>query len=87
MEKGEFCTTDADCPTTDKQVFAACKCGFSDTGSKFCDIEGGDDEWVAATEAFALYVETSLNCHSAEGWGECHENEYFLDWKCKEYKA
>jgi hypothetical protein len=37
-----------DCPTTDPAIFAKCKCGHTSKGTKYCDVEGGDDEWVEA---------------------------------------
>jgi hypothetical protein len=40
--------SDLDCPTTDPAQFAKCKCGHTAKGTKYCDIEGGDDEWVEA---------------------------------------
>lgn len=49
--KGGVCMSDLDCPTTDPALFAKCKCGHTSKGTKYCDIEGGDDEW---TEAYAL---------------------------------
>lgn len=49
--KGGVCMSDLDCPTTDPAIFAKCKCGHTSKGTKYCDIEGGDDEW---TEAYAL---------------------------------
>lgn len=46
--KGKICTSDFDCPSTDPLRFTACKCGHNDKGNKYCDIEGGDDEWAEA---------------------------------------
>ena len=43
--------SDLDCITTDPALFAKCKCGHTAKGTKYCDIEGGDDEW---TESYAL---------------------------------
>ena len=43
--------SDLDCPTTDPALFAKCKCGHTSKGTKYCDIEGGDEEW---TEAYSL---------------------------------
>ena len=40
-----------DCPTTDPAIFANCKCGHTSKGTKYCDVEGGDDEW---TEAYSF---------------------------------
>jgi hypothetical protein len=40
-----------DCPTTDPSQWAKCKCGHTSKGTKYCDIEGGDDEWL---EAYSL---------------------------------
>jgi hypothetical protein len=45
-----------DCPTTDPAIFAKCVCGHTSKGTKYCDIEGGDDEW---TEAYDL-VSTAI---------------------------
>ena len=28
-----------------------------------------------------------MNCHTAEGFGPCHETSLYLDWRCKELKA
>ena len=46
LNQGKICTSDLDCPTTDPQKYASCKCGHNAKGTKYCDIEGGDDEWT-----------------------------------------
>eukprot|EP00347_Sterkiella_histriomuscorum_P015610 403356376 len=84
---GKPCLSDADCTTSDTNSLAKCKCGFSTKGLKYCDIEGGDQQWLDAADAFSSYQDHSLNCHAAEGFGPCHENSLYLDWKCKELKA
>lgn len=48
FKKGKICTSDKDCPTTDPQKYASCKCGHNAKGTRYCDIEGGDDEWTDA---------------------------------------
>lgn len=48
--KGKICTSNLDCATTDPTKFAKCKCGHNAKGTKYCDLEGGDEEW---TDAFA----------------------------------
>ena len=50
--------SDLDCPTTDPAQFAKCKCGHTAKGTKYCDIEGGDDEWL---EAYSLVRFDSSN--------------------------
>ena len=55
--KGGVCMSDLDCPTTDPALFAKCKCGHTSKGTKYCDVEGGDDEW---TDAYALVSILSL---------------------------
>ena len=50
--------SDLDCPTTDPAQFAKCKCGHTAKGTKYCDIEGGDDEWL---EAYSLVRLNSPN--------------------------
>ena len=47
--------SDLDCPTTDPAQFAKCKCGHTAKGTKYCDIEGGDDEWLEAYSLVRLY--------------------------------
>ena len=54
--KGLACLSDADCPTSDTATQASCKCGFSTKGLKYCDIEGGDTEWLAAAAAVLIYL-------------------------------
>lgn len=39
---GKPCLSDADCPTSDSNTYAKCKCGFSTKGLKYCDITAGD---------------------------------------------
>lgn len=46
--QGRSCTTNRECPTTEAEVYAACKCGYSSKGLKYCDLAGGDDEWTDA---------------------------------------
>lgn len=53
--KGQTCTTDSDCPTSDDNIFAQCKCGYNTGGLKYCDIEADDDEWAEATQLFKNY--------------------------------
>ena len=48
--------SDQDCPTTDPSVFAPCKCGHTAKGTKYCDILGGDDEWVASYALVSNYT-------------------------------
>lgn len=48
INKGKTCLSDADCPTSDTNTFAKCRCGFSTKGLKYCDIEGGDEAWLLA---------------------------------------
>lgn len=79
--------SDLDCPTTDPAKFAKCKCGHTAKGTKYCDIEGGDEEWVEANDLFEKYFERSYDCHSAEGFGECNNNQFYKDWKCAVAKA
>ena len=43
--------SDLDCITTDPALFAKCKCGHTQKGTSYCDIEGGDDEWL---DSYAL---------------------------------
>lgn len=69
--KGGVWTTDANWPTSDSNVFAACKCGYNNAGNSYCDIEAGDDEWELATEIFQEYSILSLDWHTSEGYGQC----------------
>jgi hypothetical protein len=55
--KGGVCMSDLDCPTTDPAIFAKCKCGHTSKGTKYCDVEGGDDEW---TESYDLVYSTLI---------------------------
>jgi hypothetical protein len=34
--------------------YASCKCGHNGKGTKYCDIEGGDDEWTDTFEKVKL---------------------------------
>lgn len=52
---GLSCLSDLDCPTSDTNTYAKCKCGYSTKGQKYCDIEGGDDLWLNAATAFTAY--------------------------------
>lgn len=95
--KGGVCMSDLDCPTTDPAIFAKCKCGHTSKGTKYCDVEGGDDEWTEAYDFVSLYFlkfvkfekyfERSYDCHSAEGFGACNSNQYYNQWKCAVAKA
>lgn len=86
--KGKVCTTDADCPTTDSNVNAKCKCGFNTNGDKYWDIEAGDDEWVKATNLFNDYHLLNLDCHTGEGYGKCgQEDSIYSQYRCAEFKA
>ena len=88
LNKGKPCQTDQDCPTSDGLVFAKCLCGVNNKGTKYCDIEGGDNEWIEAKDKFLLYNEASFNCHTAEGFGKCRaESDVFKEYKCAEFKA
>lgn len=53
--KGKTCTTNADCPTSDDNVFANCKCGYNSGGNMYCDIEADDSQWTKATRLFKAY--------------------------------
>jgi hypothetical protein len=52
--KGMVCTSDLDCPTTDSSIYAECKCGHNAKGLRYCDIEGGDQEWIDAFTAVRI---------------------------------
>jgi hypothetical protein len=54
--KGDACSSNSDCPTSDSNVFAECKCGHNSKGSKYCDLGGGDDEWTKAFEAVSILL-------------------------------
>ena len=49
--KGQVCKTDNDCPSSRTGQYSNCRCGFNFNGSKYCDTEGGDNEWVLARTA------------------------------------
>ena len=53
--KGGVCMSNLDCPTTDPSTFANCKCGHTAKGTKYCDIEGGDDEWIEANTLVSTF--------------------------------
>lgn len=59
--KGKVCTTDLDCPTTDPLKYAKCKCGHNAKGTKYCDIEGGDEEWTSAFENVSYSIILTLS--------------------------
>jgi len=52
--------SDLDCPTTDPAIFAKCKCGHTSKGTKYCDIEGGDEEWTEAYSFVSFYRDQIL---------------------------
>lgn len=54
LKKGESCSIDSDCPTNAGLYYAKCKAGFTTGGAKYCDIEGGDREWIEARNAVIL---------------------------------
>ena len=54
--KGGVCMSNLDCPTTDPAIFAKCVCGHTSKGTKYCDIEGGDDEWTEANDLVITHV-------------------------------
>ena len=55
LNKGKECTTDQDCPTNVPSRYAKCRGGFTkDSGKMYCDIEGEDEEWVAAKNAVII---------------------------------
>jgi len=85
--KGQVCLTDNDCPTSRTGVYASCKCGYNVNGTKYCDVEGGDEEWMQAREAFVEYIQASKACHNAARWSECGNKEAYSKWRCAEYKA
>jgi hypothetical protein len=85
--KGRACKSDKDCPTTDPDAFAKCRCGFSTKGTKYCDIEGADDEWVNSVTSFQSYIENTLDCHTAEGFGICNNTAVYKTYKCAELQA
>ncbi len=49
--KGKACASSTDCPTSISGQYTACRCGLNNNGQKYCDAEGGDQEWVAARDA------------------------------------
>lgn len=91
--KGEICGKDIEieesrtCPTSRTDYNAACLPAFESTASTRCDIDGGDDEWVEAREAFAEYMTLSKVCHNAARWSECGATEAYKKWRCAEIKA
>ena len=87
LNKGKFCNSDLDCPTTDSSKYAKCKCAVSAEGKSFCDIEGGDDEWLQVMTSYENYIDFTGHCHNAAGDDSCQFEEYFKDWKCKQLKA
>ena len=48
--KGEVCTADTDCPTSNSNIYSTWKCGFD--GQSRCDLHSGDDKWLDANEKF-----------------------------------
>ena len=46
-KKGSECLKNTDCPTQ-RDTFAKCSCSYDSKGTKYCDLEGGDDQWVTA---------------------------------------
>eukprot|EP01017_Pseudomicrothorax_dubius_P014017 TRINITY_DN1642_c0_g1_i7.p1 TRINITY_DN1642_c0_g1~~TRINITY_DN1642_c0_g1_i7.p1 ORF type:complete len:199 (+),score=7.24 TRINITY_DN1642_c0_g1_i7:148-744(+) len=61
--RGNPCQTDRDCETDNPSIFAKCLCGMSETGTKFCDIMAGDEEWVSSRRAVpkTLWLAISIN--------------------------
>ena len=85
--KGLECQANSDCPTSRTGINTTCRCGFNANGTKYCDVEGGDDEWVAARSAFQLYIDGTKNCHNAARWTECGNQELYKEWRCAEFAA
>ena len=73
------------CNTSRSELEAACLTGYN--GTALCDIDGGDDEWLEAREAFAEYMAASKVCHNAARWSECGAPEEYKKWRCAEIKA
>jgi len=48
LKRGEECSSNSECLSSGETGFAQCKCGFSTTGKKYCDILPGDVEWIDA---------------------------------------
>lgn len=59
--QGGVCMSDLDCPTTDPAIFAKCKCGHTAKGTKYCDIEGGDDEWTESYDLVRIAIQLYNN--------------------------
>ena len=75
------------CSTSRNGVNAACLQSFSNNAKYRCDIDGGDDEWVEARDAFTEYMTASKVCHNAARWSECGAKEQYMKWRCAELKA
>ena len=41
---GLNCSTSKNCPTSDPNVYAACKCTYNEKVPKYCSILSGNDE-------------------------------------------
>ena len=58
--KGLPCKSNTDCPTSRTGVYATCRCGFNTNGTKYCDAEGGDEEWLTARTAVTIALMISI---------------------------
>eukprot|EP01016_Furgasonia_blochmanni_P030227 TRINITY_DN3152_c0_g1_i15.p2 TRINITY_DN3152_c0_g1~~TRINITY_DN3152_c0_g1_i15.p2 ORF type:complete len:225 (-),score=16.43 TRINITY_DN3152_c0_g1_i15:511-1185(-) len=87
IRKGQNCTFDTDCNSTDPNIFAPCKCGHTGGSNRYCDTLPLDDEWQSALNAFQQYYIKTKNCHNAAGWSECDQPELWRRWKCAEAMA
>lgn len=60
LNRGKPCNSVFDCPTNTPGQYALCRCGLSKSASKYCDIEGGDDEWIKARNAVFFIINLYL---------------------------
>jgi len=60
---GNLCKTDNDCPTGRTGLFAKCRCGFNNNGSKYCEPEGGDTLWMTARKAVFKHKNKLIKLH------------------------
>ncbi|CAI2365874.1 unnamed protein product [Moneuplotes crassus] len=84
VNKGNTCSSDADCPNTDSTT-SSCKCSLD--GNKYCDISGGDEEWTNVITKFHKYLNKTPEFHPSEMWGPCMDTPEYKDWYCAEFEA
>ena len=88
QNKGNPCDTSADCPSVDGSTSGQCSCGWNPTGTRYCDLLPGDDEWVTARQLFIDYYTATLDtCNTDARWEPCGQTALYNQWMCANLRA